>query len=241
VAVGVAVLSTLVPAIRAARASTIRSLNDPARPPRRRPALNALSARLPVPLLLGLRLSARRPRRSVLAAVSLIITVAMVVAALTMRYGFDLRNSGTFNGAPDLLNIPLENRVSQVVAVLTVILGVLAAINAIFITQATVLDAQRASALARAFGATPRQVTAGLCVAQLLPALAGVILGIPAGLGLYRLAAHGATHGHELTLTPPLWWLLAVFAGTLLVVGALTAIPARIGARRPGALVLRTE
>jgi ABC-type antimicrobial peptide transport system permease subunit len=241
VAVGVAVLSTLVPAIRAARASTIRSLNDGARPPRRRPALNALSARLPAPLLLGLRLSARRPRRSVLATVSLIITVAMIVAALTMRYGFDLRNQGQFNGVPDLLNIPLENRVSQVVAVLTVILGVLAAINAIFITQATVLDAQRASALARAFGTTPRQVTAALCVAQLLPALAGVILGIPAGLGLYRLAAHGATHGHELALTPPLWWLLAVFAGTLLVVGALTAIPARIGARRPVALVLRTE
>jgi hypothetical protein len=38
---------------------------------------------------------------------------------------------------------------------------VLAAINAIFITQATVLDAQRPSALARALGATPRQVSAG--------------------------------------------------------------------------------
>jgi putative ABC transport system permease protein len=241
VAVGVAVLATLVPAIRAARASTIRSLNDPARPPRRRPALNALSARLPVPLLLGLRLSARRPRRSVLAAVSLVITVAMIVAALTMRYGFDLRNQGQFNGLPDMLNIPLENRVSQVVAVLTVILGVLAAINAIFITQATVLDAQRASALARAFGTTPRQVTAGLCVAQLLPALVGAILGIPAGLALYRLASQGATNGHQPALAPPLWWLLVVFVGTLLVVGALTAIPARIGARRPVAIVLRTE
>jgi putative ABC transport system permease protein len=241
VAVGVAVLATLVPAIRAARASTIRSLNDPARPPRRRPVVNAASSRLPVPFLLGLRLAARRPRRSVLTAVSLIITVAMIVAALTMRYGFDLRNNGDFNGTPDMLNLPLENKVSQVVAVLTVILGVLAAINMIFITQATVSDAQRASALARAFGTTPRQVTAGLCVAQLLPALAGVILGIPAGLGLYRLAAHGATHGHQLTVVPPLWWLLAVLPGALLVVAVLTAIPARIGARRPVALVLRTE
>jgi putative ABC transport system permease protein len=241
VAVGVAALATVIPAIRAARASTIRSLNDPGRPPRRRPLVNAASSRLPAPLLLGLRLAARRPRRSVLAAVSLTITVAMIVAALTMRYGFDVRNNGDFNGLPDMLNLPLENRVSQVVAVLTVILGVLAAINAIFITQATVLDAQRASALARAFGTTPRQVTAGLCVAQLLPALAGVILGIPAGLGLYRLAAHGAAHGHELTVIPPLWWLLAVLPGTLLVVGLLTAIPARFGARRPVALVLRSE
>lgn len=240
VAVGVAVLATVVPAIRAARASTIRSLNDQARPPRRRPLVIAASSRLPVPLLLGLRLAARRPRRSVLAAVSLIITVAMIVAALTMRYGFDLRNASK-GALPDLLNQPIQDRVSQVVAVLTVILGVLAAINTIFITQATVLDARRASALARAFGTTPRQVTAGLCVAQLLPALAGVILGIPAGLGLYRLAAHGATHGHELAVTPPLWWLLAVLPGTLLVVAALTAIPARIGARRPVAVVLRAE
>jgi ABC-type antimicrobial peptide transport system permease subunit len=122
-----------------------------------------------------------------------------------------------------------------------VILGVLAAINAVFITQATVLDAQRASALARAFGTTPRQVTAGLCVAQMLPALAGVILGIPAGLGLYRLAAHGATHGHVAVTAPPLSWLLAVLPGTLLIVAVLTAIPARIGARRPVAAVLRTE
>jgi putative ABC transport system permease protein len=128
-----------------------------------------------------------------------------------------------------------------VVAVLTVILGILAAINMIFITQATVSDTQRASALARAFGTTPRQVPAGLCVAQLLPALTGVILGIPAGLGLYRLAAHAATHGHQATVVPPLWWLLALLPGTLLVVAALTAIPARIGARRPVALVLRTE
>ena len=230
---------TAVPAIRAARASTIGSLNDPARPPHRRPWLIAASSRLPVPLLLGLRLASRRPRRSVLAAVSLIITVAMIVAALTMRHVFDTRNQ--LSGTPDLLSVPLQDRVSQVVAVLTVILGILAAINMIFITQATVADAQRASALARAFGTTPRQVTAGLCVAQLLPALAGIIVGIPAGLGLYRLAAQAGTHGHQLALAPPLWWLLTVVLGTLLVVAALTAIPARIGARRPVAMVLRTE
>jgi putative ABC transport system permease protein len=229
-----------VPAIRAARASTIRSLNDPARPPRRRPLVNATSSRLPVPLLLGLRLAARRPRRSVLTAASLIITVAMIVAALTMRHVFDTRNQ--LSGTPDLLSVPLQDRVSQVVAVLTVILGILAAINMIFITQATVADAQRTSALARAFGATPREVTAGLCVAQLLPALAGVIVGIPAGIGLYRLAATRASHGgHPLVLTPPLWWLLVVLLGTLIVVAVLTAIPARIGARRPVAMVLRTE
>jgi putative ABC transport system permease protein len=243
VAVAVAAFATLVPAIRAARASTIRALNDPARPPRRGPRLIAISAPLPAPLLLALRLAARRPRRSILATASLVITVAMIVGALTLRYGFDLRNARqTWAGSlPNLLNQPTQDRVSQVVAVLTVILGILAAINAIFITQATVLDAQRPSALARAFGTTPRQITAGLCTAQLLPALAAVIVGIPAGLALYRFAAAGVSHGHAVHIVPPLWWLVAVLPGTLLVVAGLTAIPARIGARRPVAVVLRAE
>src|SRR5690348_6850320 len=71
VALAVALAATLVPAIRAARTSTVSALADAARPPRRRPALIALSARLPVPLLLGLRLVARRPRRALLGAASI--------------------------------------------------------------------------------------------------------------------------------------------------------------------------
>jgi hypothetical protein len=47
VAVLVAACATIVPAIRGTRTSTIRALNDPAHPPRRRPWLIALSARLP--------------------------------------------------------------------------------------------------------------------------------------------------------------------------------------------------
>jgi putative ABC transport system permease protein len=41
--------------------------------------------------------------------------------------------------------------------------------------------------------------------------------------------------------TPPLLWLLAVIPGTLIVVAAVTAIPARLGARRPVAEILRAE
>lgn len=47
------------------------------------------------------------------------------------------------------LGNPLLRRVNGVVLAITAILVVLAAINAIFITQAAVLDAQRPSALAR--------------------------------------------------------------------------------------------
>ena len=82
VALAVAVGATLVPAVRAARTSTVLALADAARPPRRSARLIALSARLPVPLLLGLRLAARRPRRTVLAVVGIAITVTGLVAAL---------------------------------------------------------------------------------------------------------------------------------------------------------------
>lgn len=79
---------------------------------------------------------------------------------------------------------------------------------------------------------------AGLSAAQLLPALAGVLLGIPAGTELYSVVQTGGPQG-----SPPAWWLLALLAlvaGTLLAVTALTVIPARAGAGRPIAEVLHS-
>ena len=102
---------------------------------------------------------------------------------------------------------------------ITVMLVALAAVNAIFITWATALDARHSLALARALGATPREVSAGLSAAQVLPALAGAVLGIPGGIGLYM-----AVVPDEAPI-PPLSWLLAVVAGTVLVVAVLTTIP----------------
>jgi hypothetical protein len=77
-------------------------------------------------------------------------------------------------------------------------------------------------------------VTAGLSAAQVLPALVGAVLGIPGGIALF--AAVG-----DSTTIPPLWQLFAVVAGTVFVVAALTAIPARIGGRRPVAEILQSE
>ncbi|HJS94783.1 MAG TPA: FtsX-like permease family protein [Solirubrobacteraceae bacterium] len=234
VAMVVAAAATIVPAIRGARTSTVGALNDPAHPPRRRPWLIALSSRLPVPLLFGLRVVARRPRRVALTAASLTVAVAMIVATLALQYRIDTNNqqhSGVFFGTGGV-----ADRVSHLVFVLTAILVVLAGINAIFTAWVTVIDAQRPTALTRAIGATPGQVGAGLTAAQLLPGLLGACLGIPVGLGLYQLAG-----GHLGEASPPLWWLLAVVPGTLIVVAALTAFPARLGATRSPAEVLRSD
>jgi putative ABC transport system permease protein len=236
VAILVAAGATIVPAIRGARTSTIRALNDPAHPPRRRPTLIAISARLPVPLLLGVRLVARRIRRSLLTAASMTIAVAMVVAALTLQHNVAVRDRDIGSAGFVIGTSSVGDRVTHLVFLLSAILIVLAALNAIFTTWATVIDAQRPTALARALGATPRQITAGLTTSQLMPGLLAACLGIPLGLALYQVAG-----GHVNEAGPPVLTLLAVIPGTLIVVAVLTAIPARIGARRPVADVLRSE
>ena len=229
VALGVAVAATFVPAVRAARTSTVHALADAARPPRRAPSLIALSARLPVPLLLGLRMAARRPRRVVLSVVSIAITVTGIVAALAAQATNN--QDATLVGGSD----PGTVRMNQVLLVITITLVALAAVNATFITWATALDAKRSSALARALGASPQQVSAGISAAQVLPALAGAILGIAGGLALF------AALGGDETANPPVWQLIAVAPATVLAVAALTAIPARLGARRPAAEILQAE
>ncbi|HEY2693435.1 MAG TPA: FtsX-like permease family protein [Streptosporangiaceae bacterium] len=230
VALVVALAATLVSAIRAARTSTVSALANAARLPRRRPRLIALSARLPVPLLLGLRLVARRPRRALLSAASIAVTVTGIVAVLAFHTTVNLRTSGTAHG----LGNPVVDRDEQMLQVLTVVLIALAVLNAVFTAWATVLDARRASALARALGATPRQVSAGISAAQVIPALPGALLGIPLGLGLFKVASH-------VSAVPPTWWLAAAVLGTLVAVAGLTSIPARIGGRRPVAEVLQAE
>ena len=84
-------------------------------------------------------------------------------------------------------------------------------------------------------GATPQQVSAGLSTAQILPALTGALLGIPGGLALFTALSDDDTP------SPSPWWLLVAVVGCVLAVTALTAIPARLSARRPVAEALRAE
>ena len=225
VALVVALASTLVPAIRAARMSTVSALADAPRLPRRRASLIRLSRKLPVPALFGLRLVARRPRRAILSAASIAVTVMGLVAALAIHAAVD-KKLAHFGSSGGLVN-PDIPRAEQVLTVLTILLVTLAALTAIFTALATVLDARRASAVTLALGATPQQVRAGLAMTQVIPALPGAILGLPLGLGLFKVAAH------HLSGLPPALWLVAAVLGTVFVVAALTSVTARIGLRRP--------
>jgi ABC-type lipoprotein release transport system permease subunit len=231
VALAVAALSSFGPAIRAARTSTVAAPAEVSRPPRRRRWLLAVSARLPVPLLLGLRLAARRPRRMLLNAASITVTSSGIVAVLVAR-----ARLGNALGAASGLDNPQTDRADQVLFLFSMTLVILATVNALVITWATALDARHTSALARALGATRGQVSTAVVAAQLIPALAGALLGVPGGIGLVAaIGRAGALH------MPPAWSMLAAVAGTLVAVAALTAIPARIGTRHPPARILSGE
>jgi ABC-type lipoprotein release transport system permease subunit len=232
VALVVALAATLVPAIRAGRTSTVSALADTARRPRRHGTLIRLSRRLPVPLLLGMRLVARRPRRAALSAASIAVTVTGIVAVLAFHA---TAREARFGGSNGLIN-PVMQRDEQMLAVITVVLIALSVLNAICATWATVLDTRRPAALSRAFGTTPLQVTAGLSAAQVIAAVPGALLGVPLGIGLFKLANHAG-----LTTIPPVWWMAGAVAATLVAVAVLAAIPARVGARRPVFEILQSE
>jgi hypothetical protein len=228
----VALASTLWPAIRAARTSTVSALADASRPPRRRALLIAASARLPVPLLLGVRIIARRLRRAVLSTVSIAVTSTGVVAVLSFRATVDQ----DLRGLNTRLGDPVVSRDTQMVLVVTIVVLTLAVLNALFTAWATMLDSRRAAALARALGASPRQVSSAVAWAQVLPAVPGALLGIPLGFGLFAVAHHGG-----ILTQAPAWWLAVAVLAILLVVAALASIPARIGTRHPAAEVLQAE
>jgi hypothetical protein len=125
--------STLFPAIRAARMSTVSALADAPRLPRRRESLIRLSRKLPVPALVGLRLVARRPRRAILSAASFAVTVMGLVAALAIHAAVD-NKFAHFGSSGGLVNPD---------------------------------------------------------VPQAIPALPGAIIGVPLGIGLFTVGAHG--------------------------------------------------
>lgn len=236
VAVGVAVVATAVPAVRAARSSTVNALADAVRPPRRTGWLIAISARLPVPLLLALRVAARRPRRAVLSMVSIAITVSGIFVALVLNKFLTSQPPGSG------LDAAHAQLMRQVLLVVMVVLFSMAAVNAIFLTWATALDNRHSSALARALGATPRDVSVALAAAQVLPALVGAVLGVfPGGFALFAaIMVITGGDGDRATIPSP-WQLLVLVMAAALVVAALTALPARLGGHRPVAQILQAE
>jgi putative ABC transport system permease protein len=222
----VALLTSAGPAIRVARTPTVTAMAGTAGRELTHPAgLTGVVGALPVPLMLGLRLAARRLRRAVLTAAG-IAAVAAVIAGMLCWHAQPASTSLTTR----------TEHTYQALLAITGALVALAALDAVVVVWSTALDARRTLAVARAFGATPGQVTAGLVLAPLPAAAVGAAVGMPIGLGLYWLVS-----GARMVATPPTWWLLAAGAAIVAGVAALGAIPARLDARRSVAPILDAE
>jgi len=236
-AIAVAVIATFVPAVRAARTSTVVALADSPRPPRRARLSITISSRLPVPLLLGVRLASRRRRRAALSAASVAVTVGALVAVLLFREHANALESESagglyrFSGPGD----PLWERGMDVMLVFTIALVTLALVNAILATWATVQDTRRSAAIERALGASPEQSGSAMIVAQLISSIPGAVVGVPLGVALY--SAVGRHSSTSLSVVG----LVGVVVAALFTVALLAAIPASASARRPVAEALQSE
>jgi putative ABC transport system permease protein len=228
VAVVVALAGTLGPVLRAARTSTStsRALLDPAHLLTYHPRLTALTAYLPTPLLIGVRLLVRRPGRAVLTSVGTAATSVMVTALLTFH--------AVPAAAISEVTTDRDALTRRVLLGVTVAMVALSTLNTVILGRRGAVQARHTLTVSRTLGATPGQVVAALCTAQFLSAVPGVVVGVPAGLGLYWLVSLNMW-------MPPAAWLLTAAAAVLAAVAALTALPAWLHTRGPAARALGAE
>ncbi len=129
---------------------------------------------------------------------------------------------GTVGGPAD----PLIAQLHAVMTALTLLLAVMTAVNVLFVTRSSAVDARRVLAVARAVGVTPTEAAAAVGLAQLVPGVFGLGLGAAAGTALFN------TLSTSRPATPPTSQLVTLAVVTLLLTVALTAVPARLESRR---------
>jgi putative ABC transport system permease protein len=234
IAIGVVLLATVRPALRAVRSSTVRALGSTARPPHPAGRLGRALAKLPLslPMGLGLRAAARHRGRFVANMLGLTIGVAMVIAALAVRDAVKKGEQWLVLDDPDPFELAAEiaetNRLSTLGLVIAAFLLGLALINAVVAAVFSAQDSARNHAILRAVGTTPGQTVTAFLVAHLAACLLACALGIPLGIVLYN-AIRGALDPIGLT---PLTYIATGLAA-LVLYAAIAYVPARLLARRP--------
>lgn len=247
----IVVLATVSPTLRGARQSTLRSLIAGIRPSALSLGIGraARAARLPLATAIGIRSALRRPRQAMLAAVSLALATAMVIAALAMERTFQVQRSASDASGPSLPDAGVlaaaqeaaDDRLRGLVYTLTALLLVLGAINTLVVASFAARDCAANQARLRAVGFTPRQSVTALVSSQTAVAIAAAVVGVPLGEAVFRLAYDAANSSGAGAALPPLTWVVAAVAGVTLATAVLASVPARIMSRRPVARALTYE
>jgi putative ABC transport system permease protein len=250
VALGVLLLVavvTLLPTWRAARRSTMAALagNRAAARPSRLAGL-ALRLGLPVPVALGAKDAFARRGRAILTASSLVLSVVVVVAALSMEASFALEDAhferviGPAESVPAPIGPPwdvFEDQSAERAQFRLIVYGLNAALLLIALTNLlttallAVRERVRDVGVLKAVGVTPAGVRTSVMSAYgLLGALAAIV-GIPVGVAFFT-GVYGLANGSLDDLALPPWWqLLLILPGAVLVVALVCAAPARLASR----------
>lgn len=240
VAVVVAVLSTVRPAVRGLRHTTMRALRTQARPPRRTARVARLAGALGMPLIgvLGLRSAWRRPSRLLTNAVGLALAIALIVVAAGL---WSDRSSGTANGPGEALSSTvvdtLYHQVRVIVLATGALLVVLGMINAMIVASFAARDGARSHAMLRAMGVTPRQTVISMIVSQLGTCVLAIVVGLPLGLAAWRFIDNGDLSPVSVPTTD----LVLVAVGVAVIFAGAVSLPAWRLAQRPVATSLGYE
>ncbi|MGB9112435.1 MAG: FtsX-like permease family protein [Acidimicrobiales bacterium] len=127
-----------------------------------------------------------------------------------------------------------------------ILAGILAAgaVGALGLTLvASVRGRRREFALLKALGFTQRQLAVTVAWQSSMSAMVGIIFGLPLGIAIGRwlwiLFARGISAVPDPVV--PVWSVVLIAVGALVFANLVAAIPGRVAARTPTALLLRTE
>jgi ABC-type antimicrobial peptide transport system permease subunit len=144
-------------------------------------------------------------------------------------------------------NLPSDvqslERVRSTPLVLAGLLTVLIALTVIHALGAAVRSRRRDLAVLRTFGFTRRQVLAAVAVQATLIALVGLVIGVPVGLVVGRLAWSEVIDrfGGLVDLVTPIGAMALVAGAVLLLANLVSLVPGLRAARAHTASILRTE
>jgi ABC-type antimicrobial peptide transport system permease subunit len=187
---------------------------------------------LPLPAVLSARRSFARPGRSGLATLNLALAVVAIVGTLGMEASLNIATvpppaPPIVPGLPEVPAWdPVDDDAGEGATLRPVVYGLdglllLVGLTSLLATLVlTTREQTRDLGVLKAVGLTPRQLLGTVLSSQGVVALAAGLVGIPLGLGLFRLAIQLSGSTDEFAY-PAVWTLPVIVVG---VVGAVVAI-----------------
>jgi ABC-type antimicrobial peptide transport system permease subunit len=220
---------------RSTRFSALQAIRSGTATPasRSRLARAITGARLPLPLVLGLRDLLARRHRAIRLAGAIAMSGAAVVFALSMEATLDAQATDEASDVPDALPV--------LVYTLDAVLLLITATTLVAVALLSVRERVRDYGVLKTVGLTPRQLASSLVGAHAAVALIAALVSIPLGIGLYVGVYAVAGGSSDDLVIAPWWWLALVPIGTALLVVLATGLPARLATRLRIADALRYE